>query len=83
MGIEQTLQNKIEESKRWLEIEKDDSTYKRDVVKRIELINWVLEKVAEVQKYISPYYDASRHVIEKSIKDKNDKQKESESISIV
>jgi hypothetical protein len=32
-------QKEIEESKRWLEVEKDDSTYKRDLQKRIELIN--------------------------------------------
>jgi hypothetical protein len=38
------LQNEIEESK-WLDVEKDDSTYKRDLQKRIELINWVLEKM--------------------------------------
>jgi hypothetical protein len=42
-----------------------------------------LLKIAELQIYISPYHDASRYVMEKSIKDKNDKQKESESISIV
>jgi hypothetical protein len=35
----------IEESKRWLDIEKDDPTYKRDLQKRIELINWVLENM--------------------------------------
>ena len=45
MTIEQTLQKEIQESKRWLEIEKDDSTYKRDLAKRIELINWVLENM--------------------------------------
>ena len=32
-------------SKEWLDIEKDDSTYKRDFGKRIELINWVLENM--------------------------------------
>ena len=42
MSTEQILQNEIEESKRWLEVEKEDSTYKRDLQKRIELINWVL-----------------------------------------
>jgi hypothetical protein len=45
MSIQQTLQQEIEESKRWLDIEKDDSTYKIDLEKRIELINWVLEKM--------------------------------------
>jgi hypothetical protein len=43
MSIQQTLQNEIEESKRWLQVEKDDSTYKRDLRKRVELTGWVLE----------------------------------------
>jgi hypothetical protein len=45
MSIEQTLQNEIEESKKSIEVEKDDTTYKRDLQKRIELINWVLENM--------------------------------------
>ena len=45
MSIDQILQNEIQESKRWLETEKDESTYKRDLQKRIELINWVLENM--------------------------------------
>ena len=45
MGIEQTLLQETEESKRWLNLEKDESTYKRDLVKRIELINWVSENM--------------------------------------
>jgi hypothetical protein len=45
MGIEQTLLQKIEESKTWLNLEKDESTHKRDLIKRIELINWVLENM--------------------------------------
>jgi hypothetical protein len=36
MGIEQTLQKEIQESKNWLNIEKEDTTYKRDLKKRIE-----------------------------------------------
>ena len=42
-GFEQTQE--IEESKRWLTIEKDESTYKIDLAKRIELLNWVLENM--------------------------------------
>jgi hypothetical protein len=45
MNTELILQKEIEESKRWLDIEKDDSTYKRDLQKRIELINWALENM--------------------------------------
>jgi hypothetical protein len=44
MRIEQTLLQEIEESKKWFNIEKDDSTYKRDLGKRIELINWGFRK---------------------------------------
>jgi hypothetical protein len=43
--IEQILIQEIEESKRWFNIEKDETTYKRDLAKRIELINWVLENM--------------------------------------
>ena len=45
MSIEQRLQNEIQESKRRIEIEKEDSTYKRNLAKRIELTNWVLENM--------------------------------------
>jgi hypothetical protein len=31
--------------KKWLSTEKDDSTHKRDLAKRIQLINWVLENM--------------------------------------
>jgi len=45
MGIEQTLQKDVKESNKWLSTEKEDSTYKRDLAKRIQLINWVLENM--------------------------------------
>lgn len=45
MIIEQTLLQEIEESKRWLNLEREVSTYKRDLAKRIELINRVLENM--------------------------------------
>jgi hypothetical protein len=45
MSIELTLQEEIKESERWLNLEKDESIYKRDLQKRIELINWVLENM--------------------------------------
>jgi conjugal transfer/entry exclusion protein len=45
VSIGQTLQIEIDESKKWLEREKDESTYKRDHQKRIELINWVLQNM--------------------------------------
>jgi hypothetical protein len=44
MSVQETLQKEIEESQGWLRVEKEESTYRRDLRKRIELINWVLEK---------------------------------------
>jgi hypothetical protein len=43
MSAQQILRKEIEKSKTWLSREKEEATYKRDLVKRIELINWVLE----------------------------------------
>ena len=45
MSIEQILLQEIEESKRWLGTQKEESTYRRDLRKRIELLNWVLENM--------------------------------------
>ena len=52
MSLEQTLQKEIEESKKWLDRENEESTYKRDLQKRIELINWVLENMKNPDIYI-------------------------------
>lgn len=43
MSVERLLQNDINDSQRW--IDKADGVYKRDLAKRIELINWVLENM--------------------------------------
>lgn len=43
MTVDQILQQDIKDSQTWLSREKEESTYKRDLIKRIELINWVLE----------------------------------------
>lgn len=42
MTVEQTLRTEIKHTEVWLSREKDESTYNRDLKKRIELINWVL-----------------------------------------
>ena len=47
MTAEQTLLQEIEESKRSLDREKDEGIYKRDLKKRIELLNWVLENMKD------------------------------------
>jgi hypothetical protein len=51
MSVEQLLKE-VEESKRWLGRENDDSTYKRDLAKRIELINWVLKSMKYTDFFI-------------------------------
>ena len=45
MNVEQLLQNEIQDAKRWIEVEKDESTYKRNLKKRVELINWTLDNM--------------------------------------
>jgi len=45
MTIEQTLIQEIGESQRVLNGTNDDTTYRRDHSKRIELINWVLDNM--------------------------------------
>ena len=45
MNLSQKLQKEIEESKLWLCRENEESTYTRELKRRIELINWVLDSV--------------------------------------
>ena len=45
MIVDQILLQEIKDSEVWLSREKDESTYKPDLKKRIELINWVLENM--------------------------------------
>ena len=45
MTVEQTLRNEIEDSKKWIERDQDESTYKRDLKIRIQLINWALDNL--------------------------------------
>ncbi len=45
MTIEQRLLQEIDESKRALEGPIDDTIYRREHSKRIELINWVIENM--------------------------------------
>jgi len=52
MTVEQILHYEINDSKRWLDLETEETTYKRDLQKRIELINWVLENLKNPNMYI-------------------------------
>jgi hypothetical protein len=51
MTEDQLLQQEIKDSEVWLSREKEESTYKRDLQKRIELINWVLENMKSPRKW--------------------------------
>jgi hypothetical protein len=55
--------NEIQDSKRWIELEKDDSTYKRDLQKRIELINWVLENMKKPDIFICEIIESKMYEI--------------------
>jgi hypothetical protein len=45
MTVDQILQQEIKDSELWLSRTHEESTYKRDLIKRIELINWVLKNM--------------------------------------
>ncbi len=45
MTLDQILQQEIKDSELWLSRKKEESIYKRDLKKRIELINWVLQNM--------------------------------------
>ena len=45
--MDQILKQEIKDSELWISREKDESTYKRDLRKRIELISWVLENMKD------------------------------------
>ena len=53
MKLEQVLEKELPESKLWLSREHEESTYKRDLSARIELLSWVLMnmKNPEIQMY--------------------------------
>lgn len=45
MTVDQILQQEIKDSELWLSRAKEESPYGRDLKKRIELSNWVLENI--------------------------------------
>ena len=45
MTVDQILQQDIKDSELRLSREQEESVYKRDLIKRIELINWVLQNM--------------------------------------
>jgi hypothetical protein len=69
MSIQQRSQIKIEESKRW--IDTADGVYKRDLIKRIELINWGLLQVKNPDNNISAIIESKMNEIIDEINKKN------------
>jgi hypothetical protein len=47
MTLEQTLQDEIEGSKKSLDRSIDNTIYRRDLAKRIELVSWVADSMKE------------------------------------
>ena len=63
MTVEQILQKEIEESRTWLDQENEESTYKRDLQKRIELLNWTLENMKNPNIYICALIESKMNEI--------------------
>jgi hypothetical protein len=61
MTIEQTLLQEIDESKRALDGPIDDTIYRREHSKRIELINWVLENMKKRDLRICDVMESKMH----------------------
>jgi hypothetical protein len=73
MTVQQTLQSEIQDAKRWLDVQKEESTYRKDLRKRIELINWVLEQMKNLDTNISA-------LVETKMNELIDKMNEKDSI---
>jgi hypothetical protein len=63
MTVEQILQKEIEESRTWLDRENEETTYKRDLQKRIELLNWTLENMKNPNVYICALIESKMNEI--------------------
>jgi uncharacterized protein YicC (UPF0701 family) len=67
MTVEQILQTEIEESRTCLNRETEESTYKRDLQKRIELLNWTLENMKKSDIYICALIESKMNKIIETI----------------
>ena len=63
MTIEQILQQEFQESKRPLDGPIDDTIYRRNHSKRIELINWVLENMKKTDLRICEVIESKMNEI--------------------
>ena len=71
MGIEKILQNEVYESQRALNGPNDDTIYRRDQSKRIELLNRVLENMKNPNIQISAVIESKMNEIIDAIKEKH------------
>jgi hypothetical protein len=71
MTVAQILQEDIKNSELWLSREKDESTYKRDLKKRIVLINWVLENMKNPDVEICSIFESRMNETIQEIKKKD------------
>lgn len=71
MGIEQILLHDIEESQRALNGPNDDTIYRRDHSKRIELVNWVLDNMKNSEINICAVIESKMNEIINEINKKN------------
>ena len=71
MSIEQILQNEVYESQRALNGPNDDTIYRRDHSKRIELINWVLDNMKNPNIQICTVIESKMNEIIDAINEKH------------
>ena len=71
MDAQQTLLKEIEDSQRWLDVQKEENTYRRDLRKRIELINWVLEEMKKPDIFICEVIETRMNEIIDKINEKD------------
>ncbi len=61
MSMQEILQKEIDESKMW--VDTAEGVYKRDLLNRIELINWVLEQMKNPDTYICAVIESKMNEI--------------------
>ena len=71
MSVDQILQQEIKDSELWLSRTQEESTYKRDLKKRIELINWVLQNMKNPNVEICTLIEFRMNETIQEIKKKN------------
>jgi len=67
MTVERIFQKEIEESRTWLDRETEGTAYKRDLQKRIELLNWTLENMKNPNIYICALIESKMNEIIETI----------------